>query len=108
MHLLGKSWRPEGQLHASRLQAHGGHMEGQGVKDHWVEVDPAQIELPGSAYLWVLDEQKLDSILFKRNGTLVYTVDTKRFFVYNKQQPVAVVKQPSILRRWLRRAGWFA
>ena len=69
---------------------------------NWVEIDPSQIQVPGSSYLWVLNEDERDKLLFKRNGTLVYTIDTDRFYVYNEQTK----PQVSILRRWLRRAGW--
>lgn len=77
---------------------------------NWVEVDGSQLPASDSRSLWVMKERDLDTTTGS-NGTLVFTSDTNRFYVYNKghvpyRRPM--VKRPTILRRWLRRAGWRA
>lgn len=77
---------------------------------NWFEVDGETIPASESMHLMVLNEDELDN-LPGSNGMLAFTVDTQRFYVYKKPQPVmyrdpAPAKKKSILRRWLRRAGW--
>lgn len=75
---------------------------------NWVEVDGSQLPATESRSLWVMRDRDLDTTTGS-NGTLVFTEDTKRFYVYDKHHVSyrrPTVKRPTILRRWLRRAGW--
>lgn len=75
------------------------------MENNWVEVDGDAISASESRSLWVLRDRDLDTTTGS-NGTLVFTVDTQRFFVYDKHH-VPYQRRPTRLQR-LRRFLWHA